>query len=185
MLNYYAAFEPNVNRIDIAELKCMADNVYFEARNQIGEGQRAVAHVTLNRVKSRKFPNTVCGVVKQGRIHKNGHPVRHKCQFSWWCDGRSDNVQLTYTKGKMKGQIKSGVYLAYTYAVTEALAAMVKMSGDPTRGATYYYAHNIITPKWAKGFKMTALIQDHTFMSPRPKIRKKTYPKPKKNPRRK
>ena len=65
-----------------AALVCLALNIYFEARNQPTSGQIAVAEVTLNRVASRNYPNTVCGVVKQS--NKNG------CAFSWYCDGKSD-----------------------------------------------------------------------------------------------
>ena len=47
------------------EISCMADNIYFEARNQVNCFWSAVASVTLNRVKDKRFPNTVCEVVKQ------------------------------------------------------------------------------------------------------------------------
>ena len=60
------------------ELKCLALNIYFEARGEPESGQLAVGHVVM-------FPGTVCGVIQQG-----GALRRHRCQFSWWCDGRSD-----------------------------------------------------------------------------------------------
>ena len=50
------------------QVSCMADNIYFEARNQGTAGWSAVASVTLNRVKDKRFPNTVCEVVKQGPL---------------------------------------------------------------------------------------------------------------------
>ena len=62
------------------ELYCLANNIYFESRNQPKLGQIAVGQVTMNRVNSPKFPNTVCGVVKQGGEKRN------RCQFSWYCD---------------------------------------------------------------------------------------------------
>ncbi len=68
-----------------AAVMCLALNVYFEARNEDTLGQLAVAEVTLNRVESSAFPNEVCKVVKQG--YERG---RHRCQFSWYCDGKSD-----------------------------------------------------------------------------------------------
>lgn len=55
-----------------AEVQCMALNMFFEARGEGPEGMIAVGHVTLNRVKSRKFPNSICSVVKQPG------------QFSWY-----------------------------------------------------------------------------------------------------
>ena len=73
-----------------AALVCLALNIYFEARNQPTSGQIAVAEVTLNRVASRNYPNTVCGVVHQGPIsswwkkkHNKIVPVRNRCQFSY------------------------------------------------------------------------------------------------------
>ena len=66
------------------ELDCLARNIYFESRNQPLAGRLAVGQVTMNRVDSPRFPNTVCDVVMQG-----GERL-HRCQFSWYCDGEVD-----------------------------------------------------------------------------------------------
>ena len=58
--------KPKVIGVDPVQVSCLADNVYFEARNQGTAGWSAVISVTLNRVKDKRFPNTVCEVVKQG-----------------------------------------------------------------------------------------------------------------------
>jgi N-acetylmuramoyl-L-alanine amidase len=63
-------------------LMCLALNIYFEARSEPIQGQIAIAEVTLNRVASPNFPNDVCSVVLQDNSAG--------CQFSWWCDGKSD-----------------------------------------------------------------------------------------------
>ena len=68
------------------EVKCLAQNIYWEARNQSIQGMYAVADVTLNRVKDKRWPSTVCEVVKQ-RKNAGGRWI---CQFSWYCDGKSD-----------------------------------------------------------------------------------------------
>ncbi|MEK9700053.1 MAG: cell wall hydrolase, partial [Candidatus Poseidoniales archaeon] len=80
-----------------ADTLCLQKNAYFEARNQSDAGMMAVTHVVLNRVHSDRFPNTVCEVVEQGHMskwwkdnHDRDVPVRNKCQFSWFCDGLSD-----------------------------------------------------------------------------------------------
>jgi len=80
-----------------ADALCLQKNAYFEARNQSDAGMVAVTHVVLNRVASDRFPDTVCEVVEQGHMskwwkdnHDRDVPVRHKCQFSWFCDGLSD-----------------------------------------------------------------------------------------------
>src|SRR5262245_45277856 len=62
-------------------LQCLAEAIYYEARNQSDDGQRAVAQVVLNRVRHPAYPNTVCGVVYQGSERTTG------CQFSFTCTG--------------------------------------------------------------------------------------------------
>ncbi len=166
MLNYHAAFTPAASQISVADVKCMADNIYFEAQTQISRGQRAVAHVTLNRVKNPKFPNTICGVVKQGLRTKSGFPRRNRCHFSWFCDGKSDKIYLTKRKGRKAGQVNARVFNAYSHAVQQSIAAILGWSKDPTYGATYYYAHKLVYPRWAKKFKRLIIIQEHTFMRP-------------------
>ena len=74
------------------QLMCMAEAIYFESRGEPFTGQLAVGQVILQRVASPLFPDDVCSVVHQGRVHANGHPVRHKCEFSYWCDGKPEEV---------------------------------------------------------------------------------------------
>ena len=69
---------PEIGRASQNDLACLAEAVYFEARGTGPAGETAVANVVVNRAKSRKFPNSVCGVVGDG------------CQFSYRCDGRAD-----------------------------------------------------------------------------------------------
>ena len=83
----------------IAEaLFCLALNAYWEARNQDMEGMIAVSQVVMNRVESEYYPDDVCEVVFQGPTRPSWKdpsidiPVRHRCQFSWYCDGKSDNI---------------------------------------------------------------------------------------------
>ena len=72
-------------------LMCMAFNIYHEAGNQSMIGQMAVGQVVLNRVADNRFPDTVCEVVKEAVTYKNTNkPVRWKCQFTWFCDGKKD-----------------------------------------------------------------------------------------------
>ena len=163
VLKTYLAFV-GLDHIDATELECLATNIYFEARGQTNLGQQAVAHVTLNRVKSPNFPNMICAVVKQAQTHKNRPdlPKKDKCQFSWYCDGRSDDIRL---QGR-NGDIVSITYEAYLIAATEALEAISGRSGDPTNGATFYFAHDLVRPSWAEVFVVSATIEDLTFMRP-------------------
>ena len=68
------------NNSSESELKCLTQSIYFEARGEGYEGGVAVGNVIMNRVKSPKFPDTVCGVMKQ----KTGK----MCQFSFMCNGQ-------------------------------------------------------------------------------------------------
>jgi spore germination cell wall hydrolase CwlJ-like protein len=71
-------------------LRCLALNIYHEARGEPVSGQCAVGHVVMNRVSDNHYPDSICGVVKQG-----GAVKRYRCQISWWCDGRSDRPTAT------------------------------------------------------------------------------------------
>ena len=62
-------------------LDCLTQAVYYEARSEPIDGQRAVAQVVLNRVRNPAYPNSVCGTVYEGSRRATG------CQFSFTCDG--------------------------------------------------------------------------------------------------
>jgi spore germination cell wall hydrolase CwlJ-like protein len=113
------------------DLYCMVQNVYHEARGEDALGQAAVAQVTLNRVRSPAYPDTVCGVVWQ------------KGQCSWTEDGGSDRMTDLGAIGK---------------AVDIALAAARGRIKDPTGGALHYYAHDRVKPYWSKaGYRLISV----------------------------
>ena len=138
------------------EKECLALNIYHESRNQPLAGQIAVALVTLNRVNDERFPGSICEVVYQGPIReswrKDGtfYPIKHKCQFSWWCDGKSDEV----TQPKYYKEIQSLVELIMHRGKINIL--------DFTDGALFYHA-TYVKPGWAKMKTRTAKIEDHIF----------------------
>jgi len=134
---------------DPQELECMTKNIYFEAALESTAGKLAVAQVTLNRVKSRHYPNTVCTVVKQGKHYESGFPVRDRCQFSWYCDGKHDTPSM----GKMWGE--SQKVAIYVLENKELL--------DITDGATHYHADYIENPRWAIPRHRTMQIDTHIF----------------------
>ena len=146
------------------EKKCLAENIYFEARGQGQAGWLAVAQVTLNRVEDRRFPNTVCEVVKQGLTYASGDPIRNKCQFSWYCDGKKD---IIWANKEKSGLTIEGNARAWREAVR--ISIYVHGHGgfrvnDNTKGAVYYYAHNLVYPTWADHKDLTVIIGNHTFM---------------------
>ena len=136
-------------------VKCLAMNMYHEARDQGTAGRLAVSAVVLNRVKDSRFPNSVCEVVLQGPTKeswkKNGmfYPIRNKCQFSWYCDGVDDEVKDKKTYQKI---------LDLSYLILHNNVKFV----DITDGATHYHA-DYVKPSWAKTKTRTTEIGDHIF----------------------
>ena len=129
---------------------CLALNTYHEAKNQSMVGQVATAQVVMNRVADSRYPNTVCEVVKQGPKYKGSDvPVRHKCQFSWYCDGKSDEPKLD-SKEWFKAKDYARIVLSGRIAL------------DVTEGATHYHA-TYVRPAWAKTKTRTTRIERHIF----------------------
>ena len=112
----------------VESLLCIALNIYFEARSEDLQGKVAVGSVVMNRVAHERFPDSACDVVYQG-----GDKVRHGCQFSWFCDGLSDNP---YEKDEWKQ--------AYTLAIWIYGIGLP----DITEGALWYHS-NDVSPAWA------------------------------------
>lgn len=133
----------------LEQLRCLALNIYWEARSEPIPGQLAVAAVTLNRVESPLFPSNVCDVVRQG-----GEARRHRCQFSWWCDGKKDEP-LNAT--------------AWRRATTLARLVSAGIAADPTNGALWYHA-DYVNPHWAGAKQRLTKIGRHIFYKlPTPK----------------
>ena len=124
-----------------AQWACLAEALYFEARGETVKGQFAVAEVIMNRVKSTRFPGTLCGVIKQGTGKK------YQCQFTYTCDGYKDTIR------------EPG---AYERVSKVARAAMDGMSAGLTNGATHYHT-TAVRPKWSRVYQRTARIGVHIF----------------------
>ena len=146
-------FQLNVDQVDPIELECMSKNIYFEASTESTAGKIAVGQVVLNRKDSISFPNTVCDVVYEGKHYKSGFPVRDRCQFSWYCDGKHDRP----FRGKLW---ENSVELAKFLLETDDLV-------DITDGATFYHADYISAPRWTTTKIKTVTIDRHIFYSSR------------------
>ena len=133
---------------------CMALNIYHEARSENMAGQFAVADVVLNRVNHRNYPSSVCGVVRQAELSEwwltQGRevPVRDRCQFSWYCDGKKDDP--------MDGDAWSNSLLIATQILRHGLYTGL------TEGSTHYHA-DYITPFWAPTLHQVGTIGSHIF----------------------
>lgn len=133
--------EPRAASYAPRDLTCLAQAVYYEARGETRDGQRAVAEVVLRRVADRRYPKTVCGVVYQDA----GRPG---CQFSFACGRQQRHVDWSAWKRALE-------------------VAKYEMTGpgrqeDITLGATHF--HTIaVSPSWSRRFERTARIGTHIF----------------------
>ncbi len=126
---------------DDRQIGCLALTIYHEARGESERGKLAVGHVVMNRTRSVLFPASVCKVVRQGGQQ------RRRCQFSWWCDGRSD-------RPKDQAALRESLWLAEEiyYGCTR----------DPTAGALWYHS-TAVKPSWSKSFGRGKRIDRHVF----------------------
>lgn len=122
-------------------LECLAEALYFEARGETVKGQFAVAEVIMNRVDSKRFPDTVCGVIHQGTGRK------FACQFTYTCDGRAEII----SNKKIHTHLKK-------------IAKIVLNAEERplTQGATYYHT-KAVRPSWSRKFHRTTVIGSHLF----------------------
>ena len=130
---------------------CLAQNIYFEAGNQPLAGRIAVGQVTLNRRADNQFPDSICDVVYQAKMKSNWRneivPIRNQCQFSWFCDGKSDipTDSLTWIESLwLADKILDNLY------------------PDFTEGALWYH-NDSVTPYWSKQLNRTVTIDNHLF----------------------
>jgi spore germination cell wall hydrolase CwlJ-like protein len=124
-------------------ITCLSRTIYWEAKNEGAAGMEAVASVVVNRLGHKGFPNTICEVVKQG--HEVG-----ACQFSWWCDGHSDDAEENTN-----------------YAIAKEISrkALNRQLLDRTGGAMYFHQRKT-TPDWSADYIKTVEIGEHIFYKP-------------------
>lgn len=133
------------------ERQCLTQAIYHEARGEPDAGQWAVGEVILNRVGSRRYPASVCGVVFQ-----NAQRL-HKCQFSFACDGRSDTPALK-TRLERKSWLKAALIAQAIYRNNERQRDNYKVEQD----VLFYHATSV-APRWASAMQVSAKIGQHIF----------------------
>lgn len=119
---------------------CLALTVYWEAKNEGREGMIAVGWVVLNRQQNADFPATVCEVVYQGG-------ETPPCQFSWWCDGRSDRPREAEN---------------WALALEVAELLLREPPPDPTGGALFFHNTGIDVP-WTLERTRTTQVGNHVY----------------------
>jgi spore germination cell wall hydrolase CwlJ-like protein len=137
------AVDPAGNEPMDDAITCLARTIYWEARSEGTATMEAIANVVMNRLGHEGFPNTICKVVKQG--HEQG-----SCQFSWWCDGRSDKAKEDES-----------------YAIAKEISrkALNLQLPDRTGGALYFHQRKA-TPSWATEYIKTVEIGGFVFYKP-------------------
>lgn len=123
-------------------LNCLTSAIYYEAGNEPEDGQRAVAQVVLNRVRSRMWPDSVCGVVYQGSERTDYH-----CQFTFSCDGSM--ARLPSAAGWARAR----------RIASEALGGVVYA---PVGLATHYHTL-AVRPDWSASLQPVGVIGAHIF----------------------
>ena len=124
-----------------SEARCLAEAVYYEARSESFSGQAAVAEVILNRVASRHYPNTVCGVVYEGSHRNTG------CQFTFTCDGSMEKDPRGAPWDK-----------------ANAVAAHVLLDlNQPVVGSSTHYHTDYVNPVWSASLVKTRKVGSHIF----------------------
>ena len=129
------------------EIHCLAENIYWEARSESTAGKVSVALVVFNRVKDNRFPDTICGVVKQTEYYPSGRIDLHSCQFSWYCDGKPDIPTEDCWK-----DILVLAHILYGWETKE----------DITEGALWYHSKKV-EPYWASYYVQTLEVDNHIF----------------------
>lgn len=139
----YAEANPITTDVRMKELDCLARNIYFESASEPFEGKVAVAQVTMNRVASGQFADSVCGVVHQ----KNVVYSKVICQFSWYCE----------SPATLK------VRAPDLYKESYEVAKRVLLEGFrlPSLEKAMYYHADYVNPGWRK--EKVAKIGRHIF----------------------
>ena len=149
--------ERSVQVVDEQELRCLAMNIYHEARGESPAGQGAVADVVMNRVNDLRYPNTICDVVYQAKFSEwwmksegKKVPLKNKCQFSWYCDGKDDTPAI-----------------GYAWSDSQTVARNMIIHGKYrgiTKGSTHYHASHV-DPYWAnsRNMRLVSRIGEHIF----------------------
>ena len=157
------AFEKEIlNPTTEPDAVCLAQNIYFEASVEPTAGKIAVGLVALNRMHDARYPDTICGVVKEGPVKESWktkqhanlsddqriyYPIKFRCQFTWYCDGKDEKIR--YQDTWLQSQIIALQILEGQYA------GMVE-------GATHYHA-NWVDPAWRHELSYIGQIGDHLF----------------------
>ena len=130
-----------------SDLFCMAEAIYFESRGEPDIGQLAVRITIRNRFNSRRYPDNICKVVRQGRYFR-GLPLRDQCQFSYFCDGKLETISDLKAWNKALG------------LAALVLSARLEIAG--LENVTHYHSIKI-QPDWSRKMYYKTTVGRHLF----------------------
>lgn len=125
------------------DLRCLAENIFHEARGEPYAGRVAVAEVTLNRVASPRFPNSVCSVVHQ--LNRSAATSRQVAAFSWTLEDVSGPRGPAWERAQ---QVAAEVYDG---------------KHTPTVPEAHHYHATYVEPRWARAMRPLVTIGQHVF----------------------
>jgi len=126
----------------ITAAACLATAIYFEGRSEPVDAQLAIAEVVINRMHHPEYPGTICEVVKQDK-----GPKAHDCQFSFYCDGKSDKPREEPA-----------------WRLAQEIAAQA-LSGDVLGHRATHYHTKAAKPVWRHDLIQVGVIGEHIFYS--------------------
>ena len=150
--NYLDVYDYPKNDIEVLgeeNFKCLVLNAYHEARGESRDAVAAVTMVVLNRSAHDFFPERLCDIIKQTKTDANGNIILHQCQFSWYCDGKSDYPRDNRAYGRVE------------YITQQAVTKWIN-DNDISNGATHFHSRRV-NPDWANDFTRVAVIGSHVF----------------------
>lgn len=148
-----------IDNVNIDEAYCLAENIFYEARNEDIQGQFAVASVTMNRVNDPHFPKTICEVVKQSITSKINKKTI--CAFSWYCDNDIKGIDIPIHK--KNGEIDQQVVDQFQVASMIAISSLTEKLKDSTHGATHFHNPFKSQPQWTHTLIKTVRLGNHDF----------------------
>lgn len=149
----------DTSKIDPDQAFCLAENIYYEARNEDIRGQFAVASVTINRANDSRFPHTICEVVKQTAISRVTKRV--VCAFSWYCENDKKGKEIPVNN--KDGSINQQVVDQFQLATLVAIEVMGGNVDDNTDGATHFHNPHTSHPSWRRELTRTMRVGNHDF----------------------
>lgn len=140
----------------LAEWQCLTIALYHEARGEPEIGQIAVGETILNRVRSKAYPDTICGVVFQNSQMKN------QCQFSFACDGVSDAMQESQPMQKLSEMARQLILAQKSHSLDAVTRSSYFNQRAPLM--THYHRYDVF-PTWSPKLEKLAQIGNHVFLT--------------------